>query len=593
MSRWWSSRSATSTPGPSRLRFRWAVPAAIALAALAVPAASASPDLARPATPAKSYLLRVTASTPAQVGRLVNGGYDLVEAREGRDYFIIGDRATLGRLRHDGLAVRVDRTLPNATPGTPARRSTPNAKTPGVYPTFFGGYRTVAAHEQHVVDVATAHPDLAKVVDYGDSWRKQQGLGGHDLNAVCITKMAAGDCALSPSPTKPRLFVMASIHARELSPAEMAWRWIDYLVDNYNVLPDVTTLLDNQEVWVVPVVNPDGRDIVESGGSSPYLQRKNADATAGGACASPPTASNQAGVDLNRNATFKWGGVGSSTAPCDQTYRGTGGASEPEQAGLETLFSQLYADNRGPNDTDAAPSTTRGAMLTLHSYSNLTLLPWGWTTALAPNDAGFRSLAFRMSYYNGYKTGTGPETLYSTTGTTDDHIYGQLGVPGFTIEIGPTSGSCSGFTPAYSCQDGTFWPLIRGSLLSLAKNSRAPYVEAAGPATTSAAATVSGSTVTVTGTTNDNAYGNATGSVGRPATQNIAAGEYFLDTPPWAGGTAAAMTATDGAYNAKSEGIQATLSTVGLASGRHSVYVRGRDTAGVSGPVTTAWFTVP
>jgi carboxypeptidase T len=582
---------------PRRRRGRWALPLAVAAAVLAVPVASAAaPSPAGPDRPqarsGPSSLLRVTAATKAQVDRLVNGGYDLVEARDGRDYFVVGDADTARKLRAAKFTVRVERTLENPTTRKGSDQGPATAAAPGVYPTFFGGYRTVEAHEQHVTDVAAARPDLAQVIDYGDSWRKQQGLGGRDLRVMCITKITPGDCALTPSSTKPRLVVMAAIHARELSTSEMAWRSIDYLVDNYDVLPEVTTLLDNQEVWIIPVVNPDGREIVESGGSSPYLQRKNANTTSG-VCASPPTSSNQSGVDLNRNATFKWGGVGASTVACEQTFRGTGAASEPEQASLETLFGQLFADTRGPNDTDAASSSTTGAFLTLHSYSNLTLLPWGWTTALTPNNAGLRSLAFRMSFYNGYRTGTGPEILYSTTGTTDDHVYGQLGVPGFTIEIGPTSGTCGGFTPAYSCQDSTFWPLIRGSILSLAKNSRAPYVEAAGPVTTSATATVSGTTVTVNGTTNDNAYGNASGSFGRPATQNISAGQYYLDTPPWAGGTPVAMTATDGTFNAKSEGIRATLSTVGLTSGRHKVYVRGRDTSTVWGSVTTAWFTVP
>ncbi|MGL5829249.1 MAG: M14 family zinc carboxypeptidase, partial [Angustibacter sp.] len=320
--------------------------------------------------------------------------------------------------------------------------------------------------------------------------------------------------------------------------------------------------------------------------------RKNADTAAGGACANPPTVSNQAGVDLNRNATFKWGGTGASTLACEQTFRGTGPASEPEQAALQTLFGQLFADTRGPLDTDVAASTTSGALLSLHSYSNLTLLPWGWTTTLSPNNSGLRALAFRMSFYNGYRTGTGPEILYSTTGTTDDDLYGRQGTPGFTIEVGPSSGTCGGFTPPFSCQD-SFWPLIRNSITSLAKNSRQPYVDAAGPNTTSASTGIVGTTVTIQGTANDNAYGSAAGSFGRPATQNITAAQYYLDVPPWAGGTPLSMTATDGSFNSRTEGIRATLSTAGLSSGRHTVYVRSRDTSGVWGSVTSAWFTVP
>ncbi|MGL5859183.1 MAG: M14 family zinc carboxypeptidase [Angustibacter sp.] len=582
-------------------RRRRAVVSALAAFAVVIPlavgngaqAVSAPEGWATALTPRGQVdLLRVTTTSAQQARRLVNSGYDLAEHRAGRDYFVVGDAATLRQLRNRGFTVRVERTLRPAGASIGARDR--RKAVPGVYPTFYGGYRTVDAHQQHLTDVEAARPDLAKVIDYGDSWRKQQGLGGQDLRAICLTKQQPGDCALTPSTSKPRTIVIAAIHARELSTAEMAWRWIDHLVNNYEVLPDVTTLLDHQELWVVPVANPDGRQIVESGGSAPYLQRKNANTTDGSGCVSPPTVSNQAGVDLNRNATFKWGGAGASTLPCDQTYRGTGAASEPEQQALETLFGQLFADTRGPNNTDAASSTTSGAVLSLHSYSNLTLLPWGWTTTLSPNNAGLRSLAFRMSYYNGYRTGTGPEILYSTTGTTDDHTYGTLGVPSFTIEVGPATGSCGGFIPPYSCVDGTFWPLMRDSMVALAKNSRTPYVDSTGPNTTSASASVTGTTVTVTGTANDNAYGSASGSVGRPATQRINAARYFLDIPPWAGGTAVVtMSATDGTFNATSEGIRATQSTTGLASGRHTLYVQSRDTSGTWGPVTSAWFTVP
>ncbi len=189
------------------------------------------------------------------------------------------------------------------------------------YGTFYGGYHTVEAQFQHLQDVAAAYPTLATVVDYGDSWRKSQGLTtGSDLLAICITKKVTGDCARSTTAAKPRSVVVSAIHARELATAEITWNWIDYLTTNYGTDATVTSLLNTTEIWVIPVLNPDGRKIVEGGGNSPYYQRKNAN-NSRGTCSNPPTASNQYGVDLNRNATFHWGGVGSSTSVCTQTYR--------------------------------------------------------------------------------------------------------------------------------------------------------------------------------------------------------------------------------------------------------------------------------
>lgn len=530
------------------------------------------------------YVFRVTVNSPAEVQRLTGGGWDVLEAR-GPDYLLVlGDSTTANRLRAEGFMVVIDHRV--TAPG-------------GVGPfTFYGGYRTVVEHYQHLTDTVAAHPDLALVVDYGDSWRKQQALGGYDLRAICLTKLQPGDCALSPASTKPRFFLMAAIHARELSTAEMTWRWIDHLVNNYNVDPEVTMLLDYNELWVVPVVNPDGREVVESGGNNPILQRKNLHNYS--TCTGTGI-----GVDLNRNASFQWGGSGSSGAPCADTYRGPTPASEPEEYYLEALMATLFPDQRGALITDTAPLTTTGAMLTLHTYSNLALFPWGWVECSgsacppgqqAPNDTGLRSWGFRLSYFNNYKTGQPSEVLYAADGTTDDWAYGALGIAAGTFEIGPQGGTCGGFLPPYSCQDNVFWSLNRPAFMYAANVARQPYALVLGPTTftptVSLTQTLAGAPVTVTATTNDNAYGNAAGSVGRPTAQTIMAGEVYVDTPPWAGGAPISMTAQDGAFNSTTEILTVVLDTSALSAGRHTLFVRGQDAAGNWGPVTAQWMWV-
>ena len=465
--RWFRSHRRASRPRRGLLPV--AAAAAVAAAVL-VPGglSAASPAAAATVTPTE---IRVVAPSAAQVKRL-NEAYDLLEVRRGKDLFVMGDDAALAALRSEGFNVRVERRFAPL----PVTRGTSGSaiRAAAVYPTFFGGYHTVAAHRQHLQDVAGTYPNLTTLVDYGDSWLKTQGRGGNDLYAICITNKQAGDCARTTTGHKPRSFVYAAIHARELATAEVAWNWIDYLVTSYGTDSTVTNLMNTTELWVIPVANPDGRQIVESGGSSPYFQRKNANDSRG-SCARPPTSTNQHGVDMNRNATWHWGGVGSSTSACTQTYRGTSAASEPETSAQQALFNSLFRDRRGTGVNDPAPVDTTGTFMSYHSYAGLVLYPWGDTTTDAPNNAKLRALALRMAAFNGYTAGQGPEILYGTTGTTDDDLYGRLGVASFTTELGAAGTSCDGFMPAYSCVGSRFWPQERQALIALAQAAAGPY----------------------------------------------------------------------------------------------------------------------
>ena len=586
-----------------------ALAAALGLSAVALTGTATSAE--RPDDALAIY--RVHVDDAADVARLV-AGYDVLESR-GADFLrVLGERDVAETLRAAGFRVTAERELP-PLPGVPGRRAdgtidaaaldSSRAGSDGhdhtasstdaaiLASTYYGGYRTVDEHMAHLDAVAAAHPELATVVDYGDSWRAVNGLAGaNDLRAICLTRIQAGDCALSPDAPKPRAMVMAAIHARELQTSELAWRLIDELVAGYGTDPDITLILDTTEVWVIPVVNPDGREIVESGGNSPYLQRKNANDSLGN-CAVPPTSSNQHGVDLNRNADFQWGGIGTSTNPCAQTYRGTNPASEPEQQALESFFRSLWPDANGTNDGGQVPATTTGSFISLHSYGELVLLPPG-DAGTTLNDAELRAFAFRMSHFNGYVTGTGPEILYGVTGSTDDFTYGRLGVASFTYEVSPSSGGCGGFTPPYSCIDGGLWQRNRDALLYSLKVAGAPYVTPLGPTTTSVDASqivTAGAPVAVSAVVDDDALGTASGSVGRPAPAAVIAAEYFVDVAPGAPGTGVPMAFADGGFGETTETVTASIDTTTLELGRHTVHVRGRSQRGW-GPITSVTFTV-
>ncbi|MFE6687670.1 M14 family zinc carboxypeptidase [Streptomyces sp. NPDC057743] len=412
---------------------------------------------------------RVPTHDRGDAQKLISAGFDLIERRQGNDLFVMGDPATANGLRRLGFAPTAVETTRQPVAHEPRRT---HAKG-GVDDTYDGGYHTVDAHYAHLDQVASEHPDMAKVVTYGKSWLKEKGRGGRDLKAICLTKMQKGDCALDPKSAKPRFFLMSQIHARELTTGETSWRWIDTLTKDYAKDPKIKALMDSTEMWVVPITNPDGVDIVAQGGDHPVLQRKNAD-DAKGKC----SGDGQIGVDLNRNAGTHWGGQGTSTEPCSEIYLGSGADSEPENTALEGLFRKLYpAVRTGTGDTDPAPATAKGMMISLHSDASMVLMPWESDhTIHTGNDAALRALAGQMGKITGYKSGQAGEILYDASGGSDDWTYDKLGLASFTIEIGDSDGrGCDGFTPKYACQDSYFWPKMKPALLYAAQHAAAPY----------------------------------------------------------------------------------------------------------------------
>ena len=102
---------------------------------------------------------------------------------------------------------------------------------------------------------------------------------------------------------------------------------VNHILSNYGVDADITTLLNQLEFVIIPIVNPDG---VSYTWTNDRLWRKNRRNNGG-----------SYGVDLNRNYNEQWGGVGSSSVPSSDTYRGPSSASEPEVQALNAYFLAL------------------------------------------------------------------------------------------------------------------------------------------------------------------------------------------------------------------------------------------------------------
>lgn len=433
-------------------------------------------------------------------------------------------------------------------------------------------YRTVEETFAAAQGLAAGYPNLAAWVDAGDSWERTEpgGLDGYDLMVLRLTNETL------PGP-KPKLFVTASIHGREYAPAELVTRFGEYLVARYGSDPDVTWVLDYHEIHLMLQANPDGRKQAETGLS----WRKNTD---NDYCSD----TDSRGADLNRNFEFQWGCcLGSSGVECDQLYRGPVPASEPETQAIQSYLRSQFPDRRAADLTAAAPVTTTGIYLDIHSYGGLVLWPWGFTSEVPPNGAALQTLGRKLAFLNGYSPKQAID-MYPTDGATDDFAYGDLGLAAYTIEVGTIF-----FQPCTPFED-TILPDNLAGLVYAAKVVGLPYLTPAGPDTLdvalSPARSAIGSSIQVTATVDDARYQNSNGF---EPTQNVVAAEYTIDAPPWMTGTVPAghpLTALDGAFDSTSEGVTATADTAGLSAGRHILFVRGQDAAGNWGPVSAAFF---
>src|ERR1044071_6744538 len=276
---------------PARRRLSFPLAFILLVAFLAPPLAPrAAPQTANQQT----VVARVTLKNRQDIEQFVTLGVDLLEMRQGDDLFILTTPEQVAELRAKGWAIAIDKAQSDLV----NQQQQTN--------TFSGGYRTIAEMVALLNSRAAAYPTLAEVFTYGQSWEKVHsgGAAGRDLYGITLTnKQIAGP--------KPTFFLMAAIHARELTTSELALRLMDHLLTNYGVDGDATWLLDEHKIVIVPSSNPDGHILAEQS----FFQRKNTNNSYGGNCSNPPSSANQYGVDLNRNANFKWGTVNTPAEP--------------------------------------------------------------------------------------------------------------------------------------------------------------------------------------------------------------------------------------------------------------------------------------
>ena len=282
-----------------------------------------------------------------------------------------------------------------------------------------GGFYTLAEAETELDSMRLLYPNLITA---------KQSIGvSHEGRNIWMVKISDNP---DVDEAEPEVLYDALHHAREPESLMANIYFMYYLLENYGSDPEVTYLVDNRELYFVPVVNPDGYVYNQStnpnGGGFWRKNRRN-------------NGNGSMGVDLNRNYGHNWGydNTGSSPNSSSDTYRGPSAFSEPETQAMRDLC----------NSRDFKLA------LNYHTYSNLLIYPWGYIASfLTPDSAVYIEYASDMTQFNGYTYGTGDQTVgYLVNGDSDDWMYGEQISKNKILAMTPEVGSFSdGFWPSQS-----------------------------------------------------------------------------------------------------------------------------------------------
>jgi len=277
-----------------------------------------------------------------------------------------------------------------------------------------GGFKTFSEIEMFLDSLAAAYPSLITA-----KFSIGTTIEGRDIWAIKISDNPNTD------ENEPAVLYVGLTHAREPAASEALMNFMNHLLSNYATDTAIVNIIDNRELYFIPVFNADG-----------YVWNETTDPFGGGLWRKnrrPNGDSMSIGVDMNRNWGFKWGydDLGSSPVMNGQTYRGTGPFSEPENQAMRDFI--ISRDIRIIHNS--------------HSYSNLELWPPGYDRVFSTYDDMFSTIGDSLTKYNGYAPQIGWK-LYPTNGEADGWAWGDTilkpRIISFTAEIGNFS---DGFWP--------------------------------------------------------------------------------------------------------------------------------------------------
>lgn len=290
------------------------------------------------------------------------------------------------------------------------------------------GYRSYDEILAILQTYANNYPDICQLYDIGNSLGKQYWEQGYDAyegfqHEIWVLKISDNP---GVEEDEPSLLYDAAHHAREPIGPAVVMNFTQYLFDNYGVDPEVTDAINNNQIWIVPLVNPDGYKIVID--SLEVWWRKTIRDNNDNHQIDPfiPDWIEPDGVDPNRNYGIYWGGDWDTAPTFGDAYRGPWSFSEPcVQVMAELMRSHHFVTE-----------------LSYHSYGEKFFYPWYYDPIQnqTPDHALYSTLGSELAGMT-QKLDGGNYLAYSfgaimmLTGSNSDYAYGKHGIINYTVEL--------------------------------------------------------------------------------------------------------------------------------------------------------------
>ncbi|OPX17727.1 hypothetical protein BXT86_04955 [candidate division WOR-3 bacterium 4484_100] len=221
---------------------------------------------------------------------------------------------------------------------------------------------------------------------------------------------------------EPAVLFVACHHAEEILGVEICMYMINDLVHNYGVDSLITHWINNREIWIIPLLNPEGHSIVMKGIDTTWRKNKHDNNNNG------QFDPDFDGVDLNRNYDFYWSEGGSSSPPSEY-YRGPSPFSENESRALAEL-----ARNQHFVFCNSYHSARTG-------LGEVIYFPWHGACGYPPDFTFLREIADSMAKRIVNDAGNGTYNAlpgWSVDGKARNFLYGVYGTFAYTVEVSTT-----------------------------------------------------------------------------------------------------------------------------------------------------------